>query len=51
MFGSDATQPFVGRALSRPLDYSQQTAGDIDDEGVLRFRPSGPRQLEAAEAI
>jgi cell division protease FtsH len=105
VFGSDATQPFVGRALSRPLDYSQQTAGDIDheigrlvarayevaaqileprhaqlhvmagvlleretlgraefvsllartpvtDDGrVLRFRPRGPRQTEAAEAI
>ena len=32
VFGSDATQPFVGRALSRPSDYSQQTARDIDDE-------------------
>jgi cell division protease FtsH len=32
VFGSDATQPFVGRALSRRLDYSQQTARDIDDE-------------------
>ena len=105
VFGSEATQPFVGRALSRPLDYSQQTAGDIDheigrlvarayevatkileprqaqlhvmagvlleretlgraefvslltrtpvtDDGrVLRFRPRGPRQTEAAEAI
>ena len=32
VFGSDETQPFVGRALSRPSDYSQQTARDIDDE-------------------
>jgi cell division protease FtsH len=32
VFGSDATQPFVGRALSRAPDYSQQTARDIDDE-------------------
>ena len=105
VFGSDETQPFVGRALSRPSDYSQQTARDIDDEigrlvagayevatqileprqaqlrviadvllesetlgraefeallarrsvtddgRVLRFRPRGPRQKEAAEAI
>src|SRR5829696_8041887 len=32
VFGDDATQPFVGRAVSRPSDYSQQTARDIDDE-------------------
>jgi cell division protease FtsH len=105
VFGTDATQPFVGRSLSRPPDYSQQTARDIDDEigrlvarayevaaqilepcqaqlhvmagvlleretlgraefesllartpvaddaRVLRFRPRGPRQMEAAEAI
>ena len=105
VFGSDETQPFVGRALSRPSDYSQQTARDIDDEigrlvagayevatqileprqaqlrvmadvllesetlgraefeallarrsvtddgRVLRFRPRGLRQKEAAEAI
>jgi cell division protease FtsH len=31
VFGGGATQPFVGRALSRPTDYSQQTARDIDD--------------------
>ena len=105
VFGSEATQPFVGRARSRAPDYSQQTARDIDDEigrliaradevateilepcqaqlqvvadvlleretlgraefeallartpvaddgRVLRFRPRGPRQTEAAEAI
>ncbi len=105
VFGGDATQPFLGRAVSRPSDYSQQTARDIDDEmgrlvahayevatqileprqaqlhvmagvlleretlgrdefealltrtpvtddgRVLRFRPRGPRQTEAAEAI
>ena len=32
VFGSDATQPFVGRSLSRPPDYSQHTARGIDDE-------------------
>jgi cell division protease FtsH len=32
VFGSDTTQPFLGRALSRPSDYSQQTARDIDVE-------------------
>jgi cell division protease FtsH len=104
VFGRNATQPFLGRSLSRPPDYSQQTSRDIDDEigrlvarayevatqileprqaqlhvmagvlleretlgrsefedllartpvsdeRVLRFRPSGLRQTEAAEAI
>ena len=32
VFGSDATQPFVVRSLSRPPDYSQHTARGIDDE-------------------
>jgi cell division protease FtsH len=31
-FGHDETQPFVGRTVSRPASYSQQTARDIDDE-------------------
>jgi cell division protease FtsH len=104
VFGHNALQPFVGRSLSRPSDYSQQTARDIDaeirnlvgrayevatqmldarraqledlarvlleretlgrtefeallartpvtDDGrVLRFRPRGPRQTDAARA-
>ena len=32
VFGRDETQPFVGRTVSRPASYSQQTARDIDDE-------------------
>jgi cell division protease FtsH len=32
VFGHDETQPFVGRTVSRPASYSQQTARDIDDE-------------------
>ena len=32
VFGHDQTQPFVGRSVSRPASYSQQTARDIDDE-------------------
>ena len=64
VFGSEATQPFMVRARSRPPEYSQQTARDIDseigvlartpvsDDGrVLRLRPRGPRLTEAAEAI
>jgi cell division protease FtsH len=105
VFGRDAAQPFVGRSLSRPPDYSQHTARDLDveigrlvarahevatqileprqpqlrvmarvlleretlgrdefeallartpvtdDRRVLRFRPRGPRQTDAAEAV
>jgi cell division protease FtsH len=32
VFGSNATPPFVGRPLSRPPDYSQHTARNIDHE-------------------
>jgi cell division protease FtsH len=32
VFGRDEAQPFVGRSVSRPASYSQQTARDIDDE-------------------
>ena len=48
VFGHDETQPFVGRTVSRPASYSQQTARDIDDEirrldrARLRRRPADP---------
>ena len=32
VFGRHDAQPFVGRALSRPAEYSRQTAHDIDGE-------------------